>query len=131
MLFSTVTQKCHDKRKKLPAKEKLPLQKKNARGKKEIGHDKRKKLPSKEKLPRQIKFALGRKEKARCKRKIVAAKESNSQKKTKKYDKKSRKKYLQKQNFKEREKKKKIFANFSRLLRLLCSTAETLICCSR
>ena len=42
-------------------------QKKNARGKKEIGHGKRK---------------------------IVAAKESNSQKKTKKYDKKSREKHL-------------------------------------
>ena len=45
--------KCHGKRKKLPAKEKLPRQKKNARGKKEIGHGKRKKLAAKEKCSRQ------------------------------------------------------------------------------
>ena len=30
-----------------------------------------------------------------------------------------------------RKEKKIFFENFSRLLRLLCSTSETLICCSR
>ena len=71
---NTVAHKCHGKRKKLPPKEKHPRQKKNVRGKKEIGHGKRKKLPAKEKHPRQKKNARGKKEIGHGKRKKLAAK---------------------------------------------------------
>ena len=50
ILLCTVSHRCQGKRKKLPAKEKFLLQKKDARGKKEIGQDKRRKLAAKEKF---------------------------------------------------------------------------------
>ena len=73
--WTAVAHKCHGKRKNLPAKEKHPRQKRNARGKKEIGHGKRKKFPAKEKLPRQKKNARGKKEIGHGKRKKLPAKE--------------------------------------------------------
>ena len=59
----TVAHKCHGNRKKLPAKQKLPRQKKNARGKKEIGHGKRKKLAAKENLSEQKKVTHRKRQK--------------------------------------------------------------------
>ena len=72
--WTAVAHKCHGKRKNLPTKEKHPRQKRNARGKKEIGHGKRKKFPAKEKLPRQKRNWSQQKKKAPGKRKTPAAK---------------------------------------------------------
>ena len=73
-LASTLALKCHIKRNKLPAKEKLLRQKKNAHNKKEIGHGKRKNHTVKQKFLRQ-------KKDNRSKRKNIAAKEKCSRQK--------------------------------------------------
>ena len=134
--------KCHGKRKApgkrkiLAAKEKCSRQKKDACDKKEIDHSKREISAAKEKCLRQKRKRSRQKKVTYWKKRKIAAREKLLQqkkvthKKRQKNTAKGHKKNITRNKVLRKE-KKIYFANFSRLLRLLCFTDQTLICCSR
>ena len=115
--------------KKAPGKRKILARKEKCSRYKKMLVAKKKKVTAKEKSSRQKKITYGEKKKIAAKEKLLQQRKVTHRKRQQNAAKGNEKNIIRSKIL--RKEKKKYFANFFRLLRLLCSTAETLICCSK
>ena len=115
--------------KKAPGKRKILARKEKCSRYKKMLVAKKKKVTAKGKSSRQKKITYGEKKKIAAKEKLLQQRKVTHRKRQQNAAKGNEKNIIRSKIL--RKEKKKYFANFFRLLRLLCSTAETLICCSK